>query len=192
MKFKSKCPKCKHEFETKRKGSSYSEEKRQYFINTICEQVGKGEALIEVCKQEGYPKAETFYNWLQYDAEAFNMYTRAMVLRAEIEYESLLKIADNSSKDFSYDPQTKKLVVDYENINRARLRVDTRKWWLSKLLPNKYGEKIKFDVTDERKQVGGFDISLLQPDTLKLIERDLKNANIQDAEIVEDDKNLLE
>jgi hypothetical protein len=33
-------------------------------------------------------------------------------------------------------------VPDYEHIAQSRLRVDTRKWLMSKLLPKKYGEKL--------------------------------------------------
>jgi hypothetical protein len=33
-----------------------------------------------------------------------------------------------------------------EHINRSRLRVDTRKWYLSKLAPKRYGEKVDVNV----------------------------------------------
>jgi hypothetical protein len=33
------------------------------------------------------------------------------------------------------------MVVDHENIQRARLRVDSRKWILSKMLPKIYGDR---------------------------------------------------
>jgi hypothetical protein len=32
--------------------------------------------------------------------------------------------------------------VNHENINRSRLRVDTRKWMAGKLAPKKYGDRI--------------------------------------------------
>jgi len=35
------------------------------------------------------------------------------------------------------------LTVDHEHIQRARLRVDTRKWILSKMLPKVYGDKFQ-------------------------------------------------
>lgn len=52
-------------------------------------------------------------------------------------------IADDGSNDYmtivkgdeSYN------VVNHEAINRSRLRVDSRKWIASKLLPKKYGDK---------------------------------------------------
>jgi hypothetical protein len=34
------------------------------------------------------------------------------------------------------------LKLSHENVNRSRLRVDSRKWLLSKMLPRVYGEKV--------------------------------------------------
>ena len=39
------------------------------------------------------------------------------------------------------------MVVNYENIQRSRLRVDTRKWIMSKLAPKKYGDKVTQELT---------------------------------------------
>lgn len=35
------------------------------------------------------------------------------------------------------------MVLDHEHITRSRLRVDSRKWLLSKLKPGTYGDKIQ-------------------------------------------------
>jgi len=37
-------------------------------------------------------------------------------------------------------------VLNSEHINRSRVRIDTRKWLLSKLAPKKYGEKLDLNV----------------------------------------------
>ena len=42
-------------------------------------------------------------------------------------------------------------VLNGEHIQRSRLRVDTRKWYLSKLNPKKYGDKV--DVTTKGKEI---------------------------------------
>jgi len=36
-------------------------------------------------------------------------------------------------------------VVDHENIQRSRLRVDALKWVASKLAPRKYGDRVEHD-----------------------------------------------
>jgi hypothetical protein len=55
--------------------------------------------------------------------------------------EEILEIADESGFDAKIIDG--KIVVDHDAINRARLRVDTRKWLMSKMTPMKYGDVIK-------------------------------------------------
>ncbi len=37
-------------------------------------------------------------------------------------------------------------MVDHENVQRSRLRVDTRKWAAAKLAPKKYSDKLSIDA----------------------------------------------
>ncbi len=60
--------------------------------------------------------------------------------QAERMAEELLDIADDGSNDTQVDEKGRR-IVDFDHINRSRLRVDTRKWIASKLLPKKYGDK---------------------------------------------------
>jgi hypothetical protein len=39
--------------------------------------------------------------------------------------------------------------TDHEVINRSRLRVDTRKWYASKVLPKKYGDSSTLKHSDQ-------------------------------------------
>jgi len=55
-------------------------------------------------------------------------------------FEDMLQIADDGSRDRVMVDG--KLRVDNEVAARSRLRVDTRRWALSKLAPVKYGEKV--------------------------------------------------
>ena len=43
-------------------------------------------------------------------------------------------------------------VVNHNVIQRDRLRVDTRKWYLSKLNPKKYSDKIQVDTSEFKEQ----------------------------------------
>jgi hypothetical protein len=54
----------------------------------------------------------------------------------------LLSIADDGSNDtYVIDEETGATAVNHDVINRSRLRVDTRKWLMSKLAPKKYGDR---------------------------------------------------
>lgn len=50
--------------------------------------------------------------------------------------EEILEIADDTSQDQLVDSHGK---VNHQAINRARLKIDTRKWLASKLVPKTYG-----------------------------------------------------
>jgi|SRR6516162_5774745 len=58
---------------------------------------------------------------------------RARRQRLEMYAEELVAIADHAARGTSHP----------EAINQARLRTDTRKWVLSKLLPETYGNRVK-------------------------------------------------
>ena len=59
-------------------------------------------------------------------------------------FREIIEIADDASGDYvtSSDGQT---IVDHENIQRSRLRVDARKWAAARLAPKKYGDRIEHD-----------------------------------------------
>src|SRR5215208_3182137 len=65
---------------------------------------------------------------------------RARTAQAEAMFEDMLAIADDGARDRVMVDG--KLRVDNEVAARSRLRVDVRRWALSKLAPVKYGEKI--------------------------------------------------
>ncbi len=55
-----------------------------------------------------------------------------------------LEIADDGSNDWMKrqgEDGEVHVIYDHEHIQRSRLRVDTRKWLLSKVLPKVYGDK---------------------------------------------------
>jgi len=83
--------------------------------------------------------------WLNTDGQFNEQYARAKADQCGLMAEEILDIADDSSLDMAFTEEGKSF-VDRENINRSRLRVDTRKWLLSKLVPKKWGDYIKSDI----------------------------------------------
>ena len=110
--------------------------------DSICKRIMGGESVRTICKDKDMPDAGTIYNWLlDKDASFFKQYARAKDTQAEQMFDELLEIADDGSNDYTED-EDGAMVVNYENIQRSRLRVDTRKWYLSKVLPKKFGDKL--------------------------------------------------
>jgi hypothetical protein len=56
-------------------------------------------------------------------------------------------VRSDGSKDVRVSPEGRE-TVDYEIVQRSKLKVDSRKWLLSKLLPKVYGDKIETTNTN--------------------------------------------
>lgn len=121
--------------------SDYCEE----VIEEICLRLSFGEGLVKICKDDHLPARQTVISWLFKHKEFADRYAQAREAQADYLLEELLDIADNTEGD-TYTDAKGNIRVDHENINRSRLRVDTRKWIIAKLAPKKYGDKAELDT----------------------------------------------
>lgn len=134
--------------------STYTEE----LALEICKRISEGESLRAICRDRdsGMPDRTSVHAWLlDPSKKGFSyQYELACNIRAENMFDELNEIADDGSNDYmekeNKDGSTYE-VVNSENIQRSRLRVDTRKWYLSKVLPKKFGEKM--DITSGDKPI---------------------------------------
>lgn len=102
----------------------------------ICKRIAKGESVRSIGKDSKMPHADTIHAWVL-DRDEFSVqYARAKGIGAEIEFDELEEIARTE-----------------EDVQRARLIVDTKKWALSKKIPKKYGDKI--DMTSDGEKLDG-------------------------------------
>lgn len=117
----------------------------------LCSRIVQGESLRTICKDEGMPSVATVFVWLGKHQEFVEQYAIARQQQMESFAEEIIDIADNGSNDWMSvnDPDNPGFRVNGEAIQRARLRVDTRKWLMSKLVPKKYGDKIQADVSGD-------------------------------------------
>ena len=104
--------------------SVYSDE----LARKICALLADGKSLLQICKASDMPNRATVFDWLMDPryAEFKRMYEFARDVQADSLFDDLLTIADAND----------------EEVNRSRLRIDTRKWAASKLKPKKYGDKV--------------------------------------------------
>jgi hypothetical protein len=116
--------------------------------NEILGRISAGESLRAICAPEEMPAPSTVCLWVVEDREGFaEQYTRARQLQAQILADELFDISDDGTNDWMerLDPENGGVTGWKENgeaLQRSRLRVDTRKWYLSKVLPKIYGDKI--------------------------------------------------
>lgn len=124
----------------------------QTLADSICEQLSEGISLRTVCLDESMPAARSVFRWLRTNDEFRQQYARAKQESADAMAEDILDIADDGTNDLMWikrggeDVQ----VPDNEVLQRSRLRVDTRKWLMSKHKPKKYADKLDLTTDGEK------------------------------------------
>ena len=114
----------------------------------ICRRLAEGETLRAICRSDDMPHESTVRSWALDDREGFSThYTRARELGYLRLADEILEIADDSSSDTLKDDQGNER-LNTEFVARSRIRIDTRKWLLSKCLPKVYGDKLDLSNSD--------------------------------------------
>lgn len=111
----------------------------------ICELLMEGMTLREACRQDGMPAESTVRRWAAEDVEGFfAQYTRAREIGYMAMADEVVEISDNGTNDWMErnGKDDEGWEANGEHLQRSRLRVDTRKWLLSKALPKMYGDKL--------------------------------------------------
>lgn len=103
---------------------------RKALADRIAREISLGKSLRKVLKGRGMPRMVTVMNWLQDNPAWVEQYARAKKTGIELHIDDILDLADSATP---------------ENAHAVRLRVDTRKWLASKILPKVYGDKLTAD-----------------------------------------------
>jgi hypothetical protein len=130
----------------------------------ICEQLADGKSLRETLKQDGMPAMSHVFRELAADKAFQEQYARAKEFGIERMADELLDISDDGRNDFMERDLGDGVVtqqLNSEHIQRSKLRVDTRKWLLSKLAPKKYGDKL--ELGGELRQVHRIERTIVDP-----------------------------
>lgn len=129
----------------------------------LCLRIATSErSLRRICREDDdMPCIATVMNWLKDKdkAEFLEQYARSKEEQADYMADKTLEIADSMDEDVIKKEDGTE-VVNYNVIARDKLRVDTRKWLLSKMMPKKYGEfqRTEIQAAVETKEVQTFTI----------------------------------
>ena len=110
----------------------------------ILKRISTGESLRKICSNDHLPNAKNVFSFIYTNDEFRNKYEASRREQAEWLGEEIVDIADNDTGD----------------TQRDRLRIDARKWVMSKMLPKKYSDKIDVDMggeVDINIRIGGSD-----------------------------------
>lgn len=82
------------------------------------------------------PTAQTVYNWLLKYPSFFEQYAQACEIDADLTFDELVALSDKATA---------------KDAQAMKLRIDTRKWVLSKRMPKKYGDRLELEHSGEVK-----------------------------------------
>jgi hypothetical protein len=103
----------------------------------ICIRLASGESLRSVCADADMPDKTTVLRWLARSEEFRTQYARSKEESAEALAEQYFDILDE------LPPAKADGSLDSAAVMWAKNRADARKWYLSKIMPKKYGDKIQ-------------------------------------------------
>ena len=98
--------------------------------------VSQGKSLRKACIEVESVSKSTFMDWLGADATLADQYARARGEGLQVKAE---EICDPTDETPERGPDGK---IDGGWVQNQRLKVDSRKWLVSKLLPKEYGDRI--------------------------------------------------
>lgn len=116
----------------------YSPQLAQQVLDLLAE----GKSLRAISEMPGMPSRPTVYMWIDQDTDGFaDRYARARDTGLDAVADEVLAIADAPV------PSTESGATDSGAVADKRVRFDARRWYLSKLAPKRYGDKVTTELT---------------------------------------------
>jgi hypothetical protein len=126
--------------------------------DAICRRIAEGESLRAICRDPGMPSEGTVRSWAREDRDGFgSRYRLARELQLDHWADLIIDIADEADRD----PRDR------------QVRIESRKWIMSKLAPRRYGDRLLLAGEPENPlRVLHEQVSLekLSPDQLGMLE----------------------
>lgn len=124
---------------------------------TVCDAIADGANFAELIKQRIVPSWSTLFRWTYANDDFREAYERARETRAWKWAEEIVEIADAPAADMAA-------------VGAAKLRVEARKWLLSKMLPRQFGDRVGVEVSGSIDLLALVNASLPKADESPLID----------------------
>ena len=138
----------------------YTDDQRLYTFQRICDDVANGVLITTALEQNGVVSFSTFQYWLNQHQDLKELWQDTQRMRETFLFEEMIRVAYSDSpktiKKFNRDKELIETIVK-DSAEDRRLKINTLKWALSKMNPNKYGERIQIEP-DNRKQITSIQI----------------------------------
>ncbi len=119
-------------------GMAYCPEVAEY----ILERVIDGIPLRKICEDRNMPGTSVFLRWVVEDKDLRERYALAQQMRAMVWADETIHIADTPCMSMTIVDKadgTKEIVMA-DNVQRSRVKIEARKFMLSKILPKQFGD----------------------------------------------------
>lgn len=124
---------------------AYPHKYNRALAERLCERLRKGGTLRKCCEDEGMPEPCTVLRWVNEDVDGFaQRYLEAREIGYMLLADEIIDIADTQElgEETTTNEKDGTTVKTGDMIQHRKLRVDTRKWLLGKVLPKIYGPKL--------------------------------------------------
>lgn len=113
----------------------------------FCSRLIRMASVAEVCRADDMPDRATIFTWKlkNQNGEFLDLYEQAQKVRLEGWADDIVDIGDTPKPIMSKDEAGNDIIIGYEDVQRSKLRVDSRKWLLSKLDKAVFGDKLPDD-----------------------------------------------
>lgn len=140
---------------------AYTKQQKEEIIVSICDNVIEEKISFNEAVKNSKISLVSFYKWIANNEELQILYNYAREVRSDVLFEQIIEIADTTEEGVIIETddhgRTKEKKGDMTQ--HRRLKIDSRKWVVSRMNPKKYGDKL--DVTSDNKQ-------LEQPKTINI------------------------
>ena len=136
---------------------AYSKEQKEEILKNIFNMIESGKSLRFALSQIPL-SSSTFFIWIEEDPDKSKHYAYVTNIRTELKFESI-------EQDYSEEPQRDAETgrIDSAWVQLQRLKIDAKKWELSKLNPKKYGDKIQQELSGQVKTDTTYQIKIVKP-----------------------------
>jgi len=108
----------------------------------ILDRLATGESLRSICRDPAMPDEKAVRKWVRKLGDTFGpQYAQAREMGFESMAEEIIEISD---ADITVNG-----IPDNALVQKARLMSDNRKWFLSKMLPRQFGDKVTQELTSD-------------------------------------------
>lgn len=148
---------------------AYSNKEKHDIVSSICDMVVDDKISFNKAVSNSGISLVTFYNWISKSTELQTLYNYAREIRSDVLFEEIIEIADTTEEGtiIETDDSGRTKEKKGDMTQHRRLKIDSRKWVVSKMSPKKYGDKLDLSSSDGSMSPKNTIVTTLTPDQLK-------------------------